>query len=27
MQGLTDLLAFHDDNVQRIEVTATDPRK
>ncbi|WP_293756704.1 glutathione S-transferase family protein [uncultured Paraglaciecola sp.] len=26
MQGLTDLLAFHDDNVQRIEVTATDPR-
>ena len=27
MQGLTDLLAFHDDNAQRIEVTATDPRK
>ena len=27
MQGLTDLLAFHDDNLQRIEVTATDPRK
>jgi glutathione S-transferase len=27
MQGLTDLLAFHDENVQRIEVTATDPRK
>jgi len=27
MQGLTDLLTFHDDNVQRIEVTATDPRK
>tara|TARA_R110002153_G_scaffold18154_5_gene63567 strand:- start:6821 stop:7408 length:588 start_codon:yes stop_codon:yes gene_type:complete len=27
MQGLTDLLAFHDDNTQRIEVTATDPRK
>ena len=27
MQGLTDLLAFHDDNSQRIEVTATDPRK
>jgi glutathione S-transferase len=26
MQGLTDLLTFHDDNVQRIEVTATDPR-
>ncbi|MFT5838540.1 MAG: glutathione S-transferase [Flavobacteriales bacterium] len=26
MQGLTDLLAFHDDNAQRIEVTATDPR-
>ncbi|MFT6990001.1 MAG: glutathione S-transferase [Paraglaciecola sp.] len=27
MQGLTDLLAFHDDNAQRIEVTATDPRQ
>ena len=27
MQGLSDLLAFHDDNAQRIEVTATDPRK
>ena len=27
MQGLSDLLAFHDDNLQRIEVTATDPRK
>ena len=27
MQGLTDLLAFHDENAQRIEVTATDPRK
>jgi glutathione S-transferase len=27
MQGLTDLLAFHDDNAQRIEDTATDPRK
>jgi glutathione S-transferase len=27
MQGLTDLFAFHDDNAQRIEVTATDPRK
>lgn len=27
MQGLTHLLAFHDDNAQRIEVTATDPRK
>ncbi|WP_339724717.1 glutathione S-transferase family protein [uncultured Paraglaciecola sp.] len=27
MQGLTDLLGFHDDNAQRIEVTATDPRK
>jgi glutathione S-transferase len=27
MQGLTDLLAFHDDNAQRIEVTATNPRK
>lgn len=26
MQGLTNLLAFHDDNAQRIEVTATDPR-
>ena len=26
MQGLTHLLAFHDDNAQRIEVTATDPR-
>lgn len=26
MKGLTDLLAFHDDNAQRIEVTATDPR-
>lgn len=27
MQGLTDLLAFHDENAQRIEVTATDPRQ
>ena len=27
MQGLTDLLAFHDENTQRIEVTATDPRQ
>ena len=27
MRGLIDLLAFHDDNAQRIEVTATDPRK
>jgi glutathione S-transferase len=27
MQGLTALLEFHDDNTQRIEVTATDPRK
>jgi glutathione S-transferase len=27
MQGFTNLLAFHDDNSQRIEVTATDPRK
>lgn len=27
MQGLTELLAFHDENAQRIEVTATDPRK
>jgi glutathione S-transferase len=27
LQGLTDLLAFHDDNAQRIEVTATNPRK
>ncbi len=27
MQGLTELLAFHDDNTERIEVTATDPRK
>ena len=26
MQGLTDLLAFHDDNVQRIEVTAAVQR-
>ncbi|MEP0354567.1 MAG: glutathione S-transferase family protein [Paraglaciecola sp.] len=26
MQGLTNLLEFHDDNSQRIEVTATDPR-
>ncbi|MFT2089923.1 glutathione S-transferase family protein [Paraglaciecola sp. 2405UD69-4] len=27
MQGLTNLLAFHDENSQRIEVTATDPRR
>lgn len=27
MQGLNHLLAFHDDNAERIEVTATDPRK
>ncbi|MEO9944023.1 glutathione S-transferase family protein [Paraglaciecola sp.] len=26
MQGLTNLLEFHDENSQRIEVTATDPR-
>lgn len=26
MQGLTYLLEFHDENSQRIEVTATDPR-
>ncbi|WP_133471354.1 glutathione S-transferase family protein [Paraglaciecola marina] len=26
MQGLTSLLEFHDENSQRIEVTATDPR-
>ncbi|WP_340677571.1 glutathione S-transferase family protein [Paraglaciecola sp.] len=26
MKGLTALLAFHEDNNQRIEVTATDPR-
>ncbi|KXI28431.1 glutathione S-transferase family protein [Paraglaciecola hydrolytica] len=26
LKGLTDLLAFHEDNAQRIEVTATDPR-
>jgi glutathione S-transferase len=27
LKGLTDLLAFHENNAQRIEVTATDPRK
>lgn len=27
MQGLTELLEFHNDNAQRIEVTATDPRQ
>lgn len=26
LKGLTDLLAFHENNAQRIEVTATDPR-
>lgn len=26
LKGLTALLAFHEDNAQRIEVTATDPR-
>jgi glutathione S-transferase len=26
MKGLTELLAFHEDNNPRIEVTATDPR-
>ena len=26
LKGLTALLAFHEENVQRIEVTATDPR-
>lgn len=26
LKGLNELLAFHDDNSQRIEVTATDPR-
>lgn len=27
LQGLSDLLDFHQENIQRIEVTATDPRK
>jgi len=27
MQGLNHLLTFHDENAERIEVTATDPRK
>ncbi|MGO4893419.1 glutathione S-transferase family protein [Flavobacterium sp. W21_SRS_FM6] len=27
LKGLTELLAFHENNAQRIEVTATDPRK
>jgi glutathione S-transferase len=26
LKGLTDLLAFHENNAQRIEVTGTDPR-